>query len=82
MSPRFRAGDLWINLNDRTGRALREGSRGAASPAEALRVRYTYANELLFAGRYEDAIAQTDILLEQIDEVGPEVGAGRDSSTC
>jgi FG-GAP-like repeat/ASPIC and UnbV len=67
--------DLWINLNAERAELFARDLDAPRAPAEALRLRYTYANELLFAGRYEDAIAQTDILLEQIDKVGPEVGS-------
>jgi hypothetical protein len=67
--------DLWFNFNDRRAELLGKDVETPRPPVEALRARYAYANELLFAGRYADAIAQTDLLLAQIDKAGPEIGA-------
>jgi hypothetical protein len=67
--------DLWFNFNTQRAELFAKDVEAPRPLVEALRVRYTYANELLYAGRYEDAIAQTDLLLEQIDKAGPEIGA-------
>ncbi|MEO5819099.1 MAG: CRTAC1 family protein [Vicinamibacteraceae bacterium] len=67
--------DLWFNFNDQRAVLFAKDVDTPRPAAEALRVRYTYANELLFAGRYEDAIGQTDLLLDQIDKAGPDIGA-------
>src|SRR5262245_20077567 len=53
-------GDLWFNLNDKRADAFEKDLEKPRAPLDALRARHLYANELLFAGRYPDAIAQTD----------------------
>jgi tetratricopeptide (TPR) repeat protein len=68
--------DLWINLNTaRVELLAKDAAQPARSAAEALRARHLYASELLFAGRYADAIAEADALLARIDQAGPTVGA-------
>jgi tetratricopeptide (TPR) repeat protein len=67
--------DLWFNINDQRALAFAKDLEAPKSTVEALRARHIYANELLFAGRYADAIAQTDQLLEQVENAGPEIGA-------
>jgi hypothetical protein len=67
--------DLWFNINDKRAEAFAADLDTPRPPTEALRARHTYANELLFAGRYADAIAQADILLDQVDKAGPDIGA-------
>jgi FG-GAP-like repeat/ASPIC and UnbV len=68
-------GDLWFNINDKRADAFGKDLDKPRPVTEALRARHVYANELLFAGRYADAIAQTDRLLEQVDQAGPDIGA-------
>ena len=67
--------DLWINLNDKRASLLGLQLDAPRSVDADLRFRYLYANELLFAGRYADAIAQTDLLFDLVDRGGPEAGA-------
>jgi hypothetical protein len=67
--------DLWFNINDKRAEAFAKDLDTPRSTIDALRTRHTYANELLFAGRYADAIAQTDRLLEEVDKAGPDIGA-------
>jgi hypothetical protein len=66
--------DLWINLNVERAALFAKDLDTPRPAAETMRARYAYANELLFAGRYADAIAETDRLLGEIDRVGPEAG--------
>src|SRR4029453_7361656 len=68
-------GDLWFNINDKRADAFGKDLDKPRPVTEALRARHVYANELLFAGRYAEAIAQTDRLLEQVDQAGPDIGA-------
>ena len=68
-------GNLWFNINDKRADAFGKDLDKPRPVTEALRARHVYANELLFAGRYADAIAQTDRLLEQVDQAGPDIGA-------
>jgi hypothetical protein len=67
--------DLWFNINDKRAEAFGKDVEAPRSTVESLRARHNFANELLFAGRYADAIAQTDRLLEQVDQAGPDIGA-------
>jgi hypothetical protein len=67
--------DLWFNFNTERAELFAKDLESQKPMVEALRLRYLYANELLFAGRYEDAVAQTDLLLEEIDKAGPDIGA-------
>jgi hypothetical protein len=67
--------DLWINLNDKRASLLGQQLDAPRPVAADLQFRYLYANELLFAGRYADAIAQTDLLFDLVDRAGPEAGA-------
>ncbi|HWJ57034.1 MAG TPA: CRTAC1 family protein [Vicinamibacterales bacterium] len=68
-------GDLWFNINDKRADAFGKDVDTPRPVTDALRARHVYANELLFAGRYAEAIAQTDRLLEQVDQAGPDIGA-------
>ncbi len=68
-------GDLWFNINDKRADAFGKDLDKPRPVTEALRARHVYAKELLFAGRYAEAIAQTDRLLEQVDQAGPDIGA-------
>jgi hypothetical protein len=67
--------DLWFNINDKRAAAFGADVDKPRSTVEALRARHVYANELLFAGRYADAIAETDRLLDQVEKAGPDIGA-------
>ncbi len=67
--------DLWFNINDKRAEAFAKDLEAPKSTVDALRARHLYANELLFAGRYADAVAQTDRLLEDVDKAGPDIGA-------
>ena len=67
--------DLWINLNDKRATLLAQQLDAPRKVADDLRFRYLYASELLFAGRYADAIAQTDRLADLVDRAGPDAGA-------
>lgn len=67
--------DLWFNTNEKRVELFRQDLVRPMAPLEALRLRYAYASELLFSGRYADAVAQTDVLLEEIDRAGPDIPA-------
>src|SRR5262249_23682982 len=67
--------DLWFNINDKRADVFEKDLDKPRVPLEALRARHNYANELLFAGRYADAIAQTDRLQEEAEKAGPDIGA-------
>jgi hypothetical protein len=67
--------DLWFNINDKRAVAFANDLEKPRSTVEALRARHVYANELLFAGRYADAIGETDKLLDQVEKAGPDIGA-------
>jgi hypothetical protein len=62
--------DLWFNINDKRAVAFAKDVDKPRSVVEALRARHVYANELLFAARYADAIAETDKLLDQVEAIG------------
>ena len=67
--------DLWINLNEQRAALLAQQVDAPRPVTADLRFRYLYASELLFAGRYADGIAQTDVLMNLVDRAGPEAGA-------
>jgi len=68
-------GDIWFNLNDKRADELAKDVDKPRPVVEALNARHNFAKELLFSGRYEEGIAQTDKLLKMVDEAGPDIGA-------
>jgi hypothetical protein len=56
-------GDLWFNINDRRAEALAAAIAGHRGGPQLFAARSTLAKELLFSGRYADAVALVDELL-------------------
>jgi hypothetical protein len=66
---------LWFNVNRRRVEIF-AGEIARPRPLhETLRLRYSYASELLYAGRYLDAVSEAEKLLNEIDQLGPERAA-------
>jgi hypothetical protein len=63
-------GDLWFNINDRRAEALAAAIAGHRGGPQLFAARSTLAKELLFSGRYADAVALVDELLKDATALG------------
>jgi hypothetical protein len=66
---------LWFNVNSRRVEIFAQEIARPRPLHETLRLRYSYASELLYAGRYLDAVSEAEKLLNEIDQLGPERAA-------
>jgi len=63
-------GDLWFNVNDRRADALAAAIGGRTAGPQIFAARTTLAKELLYSGRYADAVALLDDLLKEAASLG------------
>ncbi len=64
---------LWFNVSAQRVEYFEQLAKKARTPEDAIRARFSHANELLFAGRYAASLDAADELLGDIDKHGGDI---------